>query len=528
MPSTLTGLDFGTTSVKAVEMNGRTVVRHAELPIDRNFALVNEEGFLYLEGLPRLVEALRAQGFNLRRVAVGLDGKSTILRYTRIPPVPDKRLKILMDFETGEYANQSGTSFITDYDNLRLPPSVCRDFVVLVAVAKEQYIANYMKGLKNFGVRPVEFVPMAVSGYKPALTFAERKLDEVVLVVDIGASFTNVAIVMNDNLLFARSLLVGGDVFTEEVQDALGVTQPEAEAIKKNNAILVPGGKQSERAKEISLALSEAANALHGQLNSTLNICRGQTGQKTLKVDKILLTGGGARLDGLGRYLSARFRCTIEKFSPVGEGLETLTCAMGLAMGLDDPSGTLAINLLPPKERAKKHFMARDLFVYLGAALVVVGLIVHMLLMSGVKGRLEPVAAAIQSEESELAARAQQLVRLKKEISAAKAETAVLSLQRVNWSAVLETYTRMNRLSSEFKAANLVATRVSLVPGQKGGQHLVVGGTVSASAQGKVEEYFEKLKNQNPYIDPADSQITVSTPSGDKYDFEMRFAIKGI
>src|SRR5204862_204951 len=39
---------------------------------------------------------------------VGLSGKDLIIRYTQVPPVPDWRLEMLMNFEIQEVSEQSG------------------------------------------------------------------------------------------------------------------------------------------------------------------------------------------------------------------------------------------------------------------------------------------------------------------------------------------------------------------------------------------------------------------------------------
>src|SRR5688572_21480371 len=51
--------------------------------------------------------ALKTAGAKSKAL-VGLSGKDLIIRYTQVPPVPDWRLEMLMNFEIQEVSEQSG------------------------------------------------------------------------------------------------------------------------------------------------------------------------------------------------------------------------------------------------------------------------------------------------------------------------------------------------------------------------------------------------------------------------------------
>src|SRR5262245_58170224 len=52
------------------------------------------------------------------KALVGLSGKDLIIRYTQVPPVPDWRLEMLMNFEIQEVSEQSGGDVSAAYAQL--------------------------------------------------------------------------------------------------------------------------------------------------------------------------------------------------------------------------------------------------------------------------------------------------------------------------------------------------------------------------------------------------------------------------
>ena len=78
------------------------------------------------------VNSAQAKGATL----VGVSGRDLIMRYTHVPPVPDWRLEMLMNFEIQEVSEQSGGDVSAAYAQLEVDDASSGDNVVLVALAK--------------------------------------------------------------------------------------------------------------------------------------------------------------------------------------------------------------------------------------------------------------------------------------------------------------------------------------------------------------------------------------------------------
>ena len=105
-----------------------------------------------------------------------------------------------------------------------------------------------------------------------------------------------------------------------------------------------------------------------------------------MKVDKIVLCGGGSLVNGLDAYLSSRLRYDVAYFD-LNESIQTrklygiqkkamaeapgrFATAIGLALTGLRRNQDIAISLLPEKEKNRRNFHLTDKYLYYGAACV--------------------------------------------------------------------------------------------------------------------------------------------------------------
>jgi len=107
------GIDIGVHAVKVAQLQkkgGMTrAVRLFRAPLEGDTDAVRIQG------------ALKRAGITGGPGLVGITGRDLIVRYTHVPPVPDWRLKLLMQFEINEVSGQSGGEVASDYRRIHLP-----------------------------------------------------------------------------------------------------------------------------------------------------------------------------------------------------------------------------------------------------------------------------------------------------------------------------------------------------------------------------------------------------------------------
>lgn len=367
MARTITGIDIGSRTSLAIRGAYKGKTFHvSDFAVGRNHADDPGAGWEGLE-LP----------FKAGKSIVGLTGRDLNIRYTRVPRVPDWQLRNLMRFEVAEIGDHSGAEVASDFNLLPEIPEVDGEDIVLLAMAREQMLQAHMEGLEGCGGSIEGFAPASVALYNSFLRYGVVQ-DDVVLVANIGHDNVDICIVRGPDLLFARNLAGGARLFDDAIAQRFGVSAEQAEKIKVDQASLKPGAQfDSPNAERASRAILGAAGQLLSLLQSTVMFCKSQIKISGLKVDRVLLCGGGSALDGLCEYLATGMSLPVELFdafrvvdtsalSPeVADLLDEYKLEAVIALGLatmgSDPDA-YTIDVLPEKVAKQRAFWGGTIF----------------------------------------------------------------------------------------------------------------------------------------------------------------------
>jgi type IV pilus assembly protein PilM len=376
MARTVTGIDIGLRSAKFLRgfYKGNTfhVTEFAATPVSSKEII---EGWSAAE-----------PGFKLQNARVGLTGRDVNIRYTTVPRMPDWQLKNLMRFEVEEIGDQSGAGVASDFNLLPPLPEIEGEDVVLLAMARETLLDGHVAGLEAHGGRVEAFSPNAIALYNAFIRFGVVQ-EETVLLANIGHDNLDVAIVRGPDLLFVRNLSGGSRLFDEAIAQRFDIKSEKAAEIKEKLATLEPGARYTDANQEkASRALLGAAGQILSLLQSALLFCKSQVKISGLKLDRVLLCGGGSALSGLPKYLSAGLGVPVEHFDPFGvidldaldaEAKQALddyrlesVVALGLATMASDPDA-YSIEILPGKMRKKREFFGGQIYLIAAAVLAV-------------------------------------------------------------------------------------------------------------------------------------------------------------
>jgi type IV pilus assembly protein PilM len=390
------GVDFGNHSVKfaRVRRQGQQLLIERLAKIPRPSA---EESLAINAGL-------RETGLKVAGGIMGVSGRGAILRYTSVPPVPAFRLKMIMEYEIGELAGKSTEAVSSDYKVLNIPREVSQDFTVMVAMSKDEYIRGSISQLADAGAPVTQILPTPLALYNSFVGLGLEEEGRTCLLVDLGATNTDIAVLNGRDLYFARSIGRGADEFTEAISEGLGVGFPEAERIKAAEGYIARTGWATDREKAISDALTGAADRLHATLNSSVNFAQRQLKLKNLKIEKVFLFGGGSNLPGLNQHLAGAFGLEVvipnllSQFQEAGEAgaaqglaaalpaediagsspeLREYSAAIGLALSaMGHPY--YSMDLVPAEEKKRRAFKERTIFLYIAGALLAAFLLVRL------------------------------------------------------------------------------------------------------------------------------------------------------
>lgn len=218
------GLDIGTHHVRAVVLRGDRVASCAV--VSRR----NEDGSE--RPLATVLAELGAKVPLGRVSAVASSELDVLARFLHLAPLPPARLNRILRLELSPEEGPAPTM-----DAVRLAgdgDDLCYLGLVVDTASVRLLQAEMDRG--GARARTVSWGPMALAAAAARLPLEGESL---ALVVDIGATGTDVALVASGRLLACRRLAIGGDQFSQVLIDG-GMTASEAERAKRAAAPILP------------------------------------------------------------------------------------------------------------------------------------------------------------------------------------------------------------------------------------------------------------------------------------------------
>src|SRR5438093_2527285 len=306
------GLDIGSTAVRAAEMTAGdvpTVVRAAQVPLPEG-AVENGE----VRQPEAVAEALRELwsrgGFKSKQVFLGVGNQRVVVREVSLPYLPPKELRDALGFQVQEFIPMPVDEAQLDFDMLGEFEQEGRRMVRILLVAAQKGMVNAVVDaataakLDLLGLDLNPFALVRAVGTGDVGMDLEETGDEAV--IDIGAHVTNICVHARQIVRFVRILPSGGRDVTLAVARGLGVEDDVAERPKRGEA--VGGGPALEDVRRV--AMSRAASFVD-EIRSSLEFYSAQA--QGARIGRVLITGGGSKLEGFLDLLRERIPVTVER-----------------------------------------------------------------------------------------------------------------------------------------------------------------------------------------------------------------------
>ncbi|MBI5182555.1 MAG: type IV pilus assembly protein PilM [Nitrospirae bacterium] len=231
------------------------------------------------------------------------------IRYLTLPKMPKDELSEAVKWEASKIINFPMEGMIIDF--LMLGEVDDKDIkkyeLLIVAVEKDTILGNIDLFKKSgihinlLTVNPLSLLNIVKRNYKAH--------DGNVVYVDIGASKTDINVSKKGVLKFTRNVQLGGRNITRAVEEMLGLSYDEAEAIKKEKGIGLTVQLQLRETTDINKGESEVIKPFIDnfilEIQRSIDYYRAQFREGTMQ--KIILSGGTALMPGFKEYLSTFF-----------------------------------------------------------------------------------------------------------------------------------------------------------------------------------------------------------------------------
>jgi type IV pilus assembly protein PilM len=272
------------------------------------------------------------------RISTSISGHSVIVKRIALPAQTGEELAQSIRWEAEQHIPFDISDVNMDYQVLGENPSTGDLDVLLVAVKKDK-ITDYTSVIKMAGRTPVLVDVDAFAlqnAYEANYAPADR---DTVALLDIGARTTTIDIVSGTDFLFTRDVGIGGHQYTEFLQKEFNLGFQQAQALKHGETVenIDPG--------EARRVIDSVTEILCLEIQKTYDFFKSTTTVE--RIDRMILSGGGAHTPGLIETLSEKFDMPTEvfdsfknisfdpkKFSPsmIAERSPDFAIAIGLAL----------------------------------------------------------------------------------------------------------------------------------------------------------------------------------------------------
>lgn len=302
MGTTVVGLDIGSSSLRAVELQDAdkakpTVLRFDDMALPAGAVHGGEvaEPNTVATSLKRLWSQA---GFRTKDVVLGMGNQRVLVRELSVPRMSLDRIRESLPFLVQDLLPVPVADAVLDFYPVEEIDGETGPMVsgLLVAAVKDAVLAN-VRAVQLAGLNPVavDLLPFALSR---AVGTGGRG---TIALVDVGAATTNVLITQGGVPQFARIIPAGGDDLTSALAGQLDVSIDDADRIKRTLGLA--SGKQLPDAHRQSVEVIYAVTSeLLTGIRNTISYFTNQ--RELTSIDQIVLSGGGAQLPGFGRALS--------------------------------------------------------------------------------------------------------------------------------------------------------------------------------------------------------------------------------
>jgi type IV pilus assembly protein PilM len=336
------GLDIGSSSVKIVELEGKlnnlslTSIGFENLPGDT----IVDGQIMEMNAVAEVIQSIcRDHQISSTKFVTGVSGHSVIIKNIVLPPMSADELEESIDWHAEEHIPFDLSEVTLDY---HIANETATEMEVMIAACKRERIDNVKQAIQMAGKEPVVIDVDTFALQNCYELNYQPDSDTVVALLNIGASTMNVNLIKGTTSIFTRDITMGGSQFTDILQRNLGVSQQDAEALKRG--VTEADGVDE---KAIEPLMQNVMEVVAMEIQKTFDFYRATSEDGGVHVQKILLSGGGSKMTRLPEELEKRLEMPVEildpfrqikvdtrKFDPnyLSEIMPEMAVAVGLAM----------------------------------------------------------------------------------------------------------------------------------------------------------------------------------------------------
>lgn len=302
-------IDIGSRSIRGLTISNGNISKLHKRSIRKDDGIEEVVNEFQGDAIREVIDEL---SLKKKKISLSLPGQYFSIKKLSIKKIEDgvKRKEEIEEELLESLPGYEPVDYITDTVTLRKNSEVEELLAISIEREKIEYYQDLFteKGVKLSTIHP-DFISLYNLIEKKRDYDIDQNLKGVIGVIDIGLEGTKIIFLDEEGLLGVESIYVGGDSFTSIIQNYKGITYLEAEEQKKTMEI---GEKQEEESKDMLMftELTTIYNDLDEEIDNKIEKFTYKHSNRIL--EKIILLGGGSRLNGLLHKINEKERIDTE------------------------------------------------------------------------------------------------------------------------------------------------------------------------------------------------------------------------
>lgn len=297
------GIDIGTTSIKMVQLGKEG---------DR----IKLETYGFIENYSRAdgyTDALQSSSLKLLdsqvaemiktivkeakattdKVTISIPIFSSFTTVMELPSMPEKEIASSIPFQARQYIPVPISDVVLDWEIIKSPNSKDEKIEVLLIAVPKEIISKYSR-IAKFANLDLQALEVETFGLARSLLGNDKS---PVALIDIGARSTGISIVDNGAVRIVYNVDTAGEELTQAVKRSLNLDLRRAEVLKKDIGLV-----KEANGRDVSRLLANVVDIIISEIERLSALYE----KKARKVEKVILSGGGANLLGIMDYMTEK------------------------------------------------------------------------------------------------------------------------------------------------------------------------------------------------------------------------------
>lgn len=296
--STIFGLDIGATSIKALSLKksgSSFAIESLGIGVAPAKGILSESP----EDLKNFAESVKkvitSANIKQKEVNLALPESQVFTKIIEMPSLSEKELAAALKYEMEQYVPLPLDQVRTDWQVLSANSSSSKTTRILLVAAPNTLIQKYESVMDQIGLIPVTIETEMLSVHRSLFPLVNTPNPN--MIVHMGATTTNIAVVQNGEIVMVFTVDKGGIAITRAVSLDLGIDLTQADAYKKAYGL----NKEAFEGK-IGKSLFPILESILGDIRKTLLLFKDKNHDE--QVTQIILSGGSAQLPGIDIYFT--------------------------------------------------------------------------------------------------------------------------------------------------------------------------------------------------------------------------------